>query len=134
MTAARKGRWTRISHPYNGPVWRLDGTTLDLEHDPDCHSVCSGGSRCNGAWVLYRDGVYSQPVGEYLETAMECTEIMHAGEQLAGVRDETVTCAELAGALRELGRRTGNRNAYFPALAADIFGYVARQRGKLAAR
>lgn len=29
----RIGRWVYFHHPYNGPVWRLDGTTLDLEHD-----------------------------------------------------------------------------------------------------
>ena len=61
----RIGRWRYYSHPYNGPVWRLDGTELDLEHDPDCHSVCAGG-RCNGAWVLYEHGKYVEPVSEHL--------------------------------------------------------------------
>jgi hypothetical protein len=61
----RRGRWTFVSHPGNGDVWRLDGTTLDLEHDPDCHACCVGG-RCNGAWILYEDGRYREPVAEYL--------------------------------------------------------------------
>jgi hypothetical protein len=70
----RIGRWTYYSHPYNGPVWRLDGTTLDLEHDLDCHAVCIGGDRCNGAWVLYEHGRYREPVAEYLRGAMDQVE------------------------------------------------------------
>jgi hypothetical protein len=66
----RIGRWSYYSHPFNGPVWRLDGTTLDLEHDPSNHSVCIGGDRCNGAWVLYENGRYGEPVCEYLDGAM----------------------------------------------------------------
>lgn len=62
----RIGRWTYYSHPYNGPVWRLDGTTLDLEHDLSSHACCNGGERCNGAWVLYENGRYREPVSEYL--------------------------------------------------------------------
>ena len=62
----RIGRWTYYSHPYNGPVWRLDGTELDLEHDPQNHAVCIGGDRCNGAWVLYEHGRYREPVSEHL--------------------------------------------------------------------
>jgi hypothetical protein len=72
-TGKRIGRWTYFHHPYNGPVWRLDGTTLDLEHDPGCHSCCNGG-RCNGAWVLYRNGRYDEPVAEYLAEAMAWVE------------------------------------------------------------
>lgn len=71
----RRGRWTYVSHQWNGPVWRLDGTTLDLEHDPDDHSVCMGG-RCNGAWVLYENGRYREPVEEYLDGAMAAVEEM----------------------------------------------------------
>ena len=70
----RRGRWTFVSHPWNGPVWRLDGTTLDLEHDPCCHSVCIGSDQCNGAWVLYQDGRYKEPVGEYLDGSMYAVE------------------------------------------------------------
>jgi hypothetical protein len=73
----RRGRWTYVSHQWNGPVWRLDGTALDLEHDPGCHSVCNGGDRCNGAWVLYEDGRYKEPVGEYLDGAMHWVEQQH---------------------------------------------------------
>ena len=67
----RIGRWTYFSHPYNGPVWRLDGTELDLEHDTSCHAVCIGSDRCNGAWVLYEHGRYREPVTEHLRGAME---------------------------------------------------------------
>ena len=66
----RRGRWTYVSHQWNGPVWRLDGSTWDLEHDPDDHSVCIGGDLCNGAWVLWVDGRYREPVAEYLDGAM----------------------------------------------------------------
>lgn len=65
-------------------MWRLDGTTLDLEHDPDCHSVCIGSDRCNGAWVLYEDGRYREPVSEHLDAAMEEVERAH-GERAAAV-------------------------------------------------
>lgn len=75
--ARRRGRWTYVSHQWNGPVWRLDGTTLDLEHDPDCHSVCMGSDRCNGAWVLYENGRYREPVAEHLAGAMELVEQQH---------------------------------------------------------
>jgi hypothetical protein len=44
---------------------------------------------------------------------------------------EAITCEELAGALRELANRTGNGNAYFPALAADIFRHVSGRRASL---
>jgi hypothetical protein len=124
----RIGRWTYFQHPHNGPVWRLDGTTLDLEHDTQSHACCIGGDRCNGAWVLYRDSRYAEPVAEHLESAMEWVERMHDEERLSPVAAETVTCAELAAALTELAKRTGNGNAYFPALAADIFGYVKSRR------
>lgn len=124
----RIGRWTSCQHPYNGPVWRLDGTTLDLEHDHDNHSVCTGGDQCNGAWVLYRDGRYCEPVSEHLKAAMATVEEMHREEQLAALVIETITCDELEGALRRLAKVTWNRNAYFPALAGDIFGYVEQQR------
>ena len=40
----------------------------------------------------------------------------------------TITQDELSAALTELARRTGNRNAYFPALATNIFDYVERSR------
>lgn len=70
----RIGRWRYVLHPANGPVWRLDGTTLDLEHDRSSHAVCIGGDRCNGAWVLYEDGRYREPVAEDLAGAMEDVE------------------------------------------------------------
>ena len=66
----KRGRWTYVSHQWNGPVWRLDGTTLDLEHDTDNHSVCIGSRRCNGAWVLDEHGRHIEPVDEYLTGAM----------------------------------------------------------------
>ena len=94
----RIGRWTYYSHPYNGPVWRLDGTTLDLEHDPHDHSVCIGG-RCNGAWVLYRDGRYAEPVCEHLigyGGAMWQVERMHDEERRASLTIEAITRDELA--------------------------------------
>ena len=40
---------------------------------------------------------------------------------------ESITEAELAGALAELGIRI-NGSAYFPELARNIFGYIERQR------
>jgi hypothetical protein len=123
----RKGRWTYFSHPYNGPVWRLDGTTLDLEHDPDSHGVCGGG-RCNGAWVLYRDGRYAEPVSEHLDGAMEWVEQKHDEERRAALVVEAITCDELADALAELAGRTGNGNAYFPALATHIFEHIESRR------
>ena len=127
----RIGRWTYYQHPYNGPVWRLDGTTLDLEHDPGNHSVCIGGDRCNGAWVLYRDGRYAEPITEHLVgygAAMWQVERMHDKEQRAALVIETITRDELEAALNRLAKLTGNENAYFPALATDIFGYVEQQR------
>src|SRR5579859_374545 len=96
MTAAtrirRIGRWTHFNHPYNGPVWRLDGTELDLEHDPGSHAVCIGGDRCNGAWVLYEHGRYREPVAEHLRAAMEDIEqrwdsLLAALALLLAVRD-----------------------------------------------
>jgi hypothetical protein len=123
----RIGRWTYFSHPYNGPVWRLDGTTLDLEHDPNVHTVCIGG-RCNGAWVLYRDGRYAEPVSEHLDAAMEQVEQKHDEKRRAVLAIEAITCDELAGALAELAERTGNGNAYFPYLATCIFEYAEKQR------
>jgi hypothetical protein len=80
----RRGRWAYVSHQYNGPVWRLDGTTLDLEHDPNCHACCIGGDRCNGAWVLYTDGNYTEPVDEYLSGAMDWVE-SHQGKRVITV-------------------------------------------------
>lgn len=124
----RIGRWTYYQHPYNGPVWRLDGTTLDLEHDPSNHSVCIGGDDCNGAWVLYRDGRYGEPISERLDAAMETVEEMHREEQRAALVIEAITCDELEMALRRLAKLTGNGNAYYPALAANIFGYVQMER------
>jgi hypothetical protein len=41
---------------------------------------------------------------------------------------ESITEAELADALAELGVRTGNRDCFFPALAESIFGRVAARR------
>lgn len=123
----RVGRWTYFDHPYNGPVWRLDGTTLDLEHDPQNHSVCIGG-RCNGAWVLYRDGRYAEPLAEHLEAAMEWVERKHDETRRSALAIESITCDELAKALEELAKRTRNGNAYFPALATHIFEYVEGQR------
>jgi hypothetical protein len=123
----RIGRWTYFNHPYNGPVWRLDGTTLDLEHDPHDHSVCIGG-RCNGAWVLYRDGCYAESVSEHLSGyggAMWQVERMHDQERRAAL---SITRDELANALAALAERTGNGNAYFPALATHIFEYAEKER------
>ena len=124
----RIGRWTYFSHPYNGPVWRLDGTTLDLEHDPNDHSVCIGEDRCNGAWKLYRDGRYAETVSEHLEAAMEWVEREHDKTRRSALVIESITCDELAAALKELAGRTGNGNAYFPSLATHIFEYAERQR------
>jgi hypothetical protein len=69
----RRGRWIFVDHQWNGPVWRLADSTWDLEHDPNNHAVCIGG-RCNGAWVLYVDGRYREPVAEHLGGAMEWIE------------------------------------------------------------
>jgi hypothetical protein len=41
---------------------------------------------------------------------------------------QSITEAELAEALAELGVRTGNRDCFFPALAESIFGRVAARR------
>jgi hypothetical protein len=126
----RIGRWAYYSHPHNGPVWRLDGTTLDLEHDPHNHSVCIGG-QCNGAWVLYRDGRYSGPISEHLSGyggAMWQVEQMHDEEQRAALTIEGITHGELADALTVLAERTGNGDAYFPYLATCIFEHVESER------
>jgi hypothetical protein len=47
-TPRRRGRWTYVSDPTNGPRWRLDGTTLDLEYDP-----LDAGSALRGAWIVW---------------------------------------------------------------------------------
>lgn len=62
----RRGRWTFVSHQYNGPVWRLDGTTRDLEYDE-----MDSSSWRPGSWILYIDGRYKAPVAHYLTSAME---------------------------------------------------------------
>jgi len=59
----RRGRWAFVSHPYNGPVWRLDGSDWDLEFDPFEH-----------AWHLYVSGSYRTTVDSYLDGAMAWTE------------------------------------------------------------
>jgi hypothetical protein len=60
----RRGRWTLLSHEWNGDAWRLawrlEDTTLDLERDP------------HDGWVLYRDNCdcYYQPRCKSLSGAM----------------------------------------------------------------
>lgn len=65
----RRGRWTYDHDPYEGPIWRLDGTSLFLEYDRT-HSGCA----IPGAWILYRGGHYDGPVDHYLDGAMEWVE------------------------------------------------------------
>lgn len=100
----RIGRWTYFHHPYNGPVWRLDGTYYSLEHDPDCHSVCAGG-KCNGGWVLYGNGRYAAPVSEYLRDAMRWTEQKYD----AAVRAIAMTFA-VAALVSQRSRQAGRSN------------------------
>lgn len=65
----RRNRWTLVSHPFNGPVWRLDGTDWDLEFDPLDHS-----GMVTGRWFLYRDGLYAETLDHYLDGSMEWSE------------------------------------------------------------
>jgi hypothetical protein len=68
LTAAgrriKRGRWTLLSHEWNGDewrlAWRLEDTTLDLQRDP------------RDGWVLYRDDCdcYYQPRCKSLTAAM----------------------------------------------------------------
>jgi hypothetical protein len=59
----RRNRWTHVSHPWNGPVWRLDRSDWDLEFD--------GFERC---WYLWTGGSMDKPVDRYLDGAMEWCE------------------------------------------------------------
>lgn len=69
-TIRRRGRWTYVSDPINGPRWRLDGTTLDLEYD-DLHSGCS----LRGAWVLWLgERCTFEPIDHFLDGSMEWVE------------------------------------------------------------
>ena len=65
----RRGRWTFVSHQWNGDVWRLDDSAWDLEYDP-----LDGSAALLGCWVLYRDGRHDSPVDHYLDGAMEWAE------------------------------------------------------------
>lgn len=65
----RRGRWTFVSHQWNGDVWRLDGSDWDLEFDPlDTSQFRRGG------WTLYIRGRYAENVAHYLDCAMEYAE------------------------------------------------------------
>ena len=70
----RRGHWTLIRDPHNGRRWQLNGTTLQLEHDPTSHGCCNGGGRCNGAWSLYSPSRYLALVDGYLTGSMEYVE------------------------------------------------------------
>ena len=72
--AARRGNWTYVHTRYDGPRWQLDGTTLQLEHDPSSHACCNGGGRCNGAWSLYSPSRYLALVDSYLAGSMDFVE------------------------------------------------------------
>lgn len=50
------------------------------------------------------------------------------GAVVSEQQPQSITEAELAEALAELGVRTGNRDCFFPALAESIFGRVAAHR------
>jgi hypothetical protein len=70
-----RGRWTLLSHEWNGDVWRLawrlEDTTLDLERDS------------KGGWVLYRDDYecyYHQPRCKSLKDAMSSVERWYGEE------------------------------------------------------
>jgi hypothetical protein len=101
-TPRRRGRWTYVSDPMNGPRWRLDGTTLDLEYD-DLHSGCS----VRGAWVLWLGQRCTfEPIDHYLDGSMAYVEMALDGfivkddslwvrvarEQIAGERCESQGC------------------------------------------
>jgi hypothetical protein len=81
----RRGRWTYVSHSWNGPVWRLDDTTLDLEYDE-----LSSGACIPGCWILYRNGRYDTPIGHYLDYAMEYVEEKYDAELWKALGGETV--------------------------------------------
>jgi hypothetical protein len=49
------------------------------------------------------------------------------------VADETITEAELEAAIRRLAEITGNRDAYYPALATSIVEHVRERRARLTA-
>jgi hypothetical protein len=71
----RRGRWTYVSDPHEGPIWRLDDSDLFLEYDDKSHACCIGGPRCRGgAWIWYLDYQYQEPVASDLLTAMEWAE------------------------------------------------------------
>jgi hypothetical protein len=59
----RRSRWTYVSHSWNGPVWRLDGSDWDLEFDD-----------FEAAWFLYVGGSYRETISHYLDCAMEWIE------------------------------------------------------------
>lgn len=59
----RRGRWTHVSHQWNGPVWRLDRTDWDLEFDEFEH-----------CWYLWTGGSMKEQVDRYLDGAMEWCE------------------------------------------------------------
>jgi len=59
----RRGRWTHVSHQWNGPVWRLDRSDWDLEFDEFDHY-----------WYLWYGGSQRGPIGRYLDGAMEWCE------------------------------------------------------------
>lgn len=59
----RRGRWTYVSHQWNGPVWRLDGSDWDLERDDFEEN-----------WFLYKHGSYDSTIDRYLDESMRWVE------------------------------------------------------------
>lgn len=101
----RRGRWTYVSDPMNGPRWRLDGTTLDLEFDDLDSASCA----LRGAWHVWlgsrQVGVYG--IDHFLDGSMAHVEeavddpasfsgdeewARVAREQIAGERCESQGC------------------------------------------
>jgi hypothetical protein len=125
----RIGRWT-----YDGseplPGWHLDNSPVVLDFDPGSHSCCDGGPGCRGgAYILYEwKGREYEPISGDLRSAMEWAERAWDKEQASRLTIEGITRDELADALAELAKRTGNGNAHFPYLATCIFGHVERER------
>ena len=125
----RIGRWI-----YNGsgplPGWHLEDSPVVLDFDPSSHACCIGGPGCRGgAYILYGwPGRDHEPVSSDLRSAMEWAEEAWDRGQRAQLAIDGITCDELTAALTELATRTGNENAYYPALATHIFRHIEKQR------
>lgn len=129
----RMGRWVYNSDStlYGEAGWHLDGSPVVLDFMPGHHGCCDGGPRCcHGCYLIYGLPGYtdSEPVDRYLAGAMEWAEKEWDKVRAAKLASMSITRDELAAALAELAKRTGNGDAYFPALATPIFEHVEAER------